>query len=101
MKRKKSPAKGLGQQVHKDNHSGRIYSTVRALFLQGYKLTAKQINAITGSNDARKIISDLRREGWNIVDLRMPNGCKLYWLAEDVRQGELFAEVVESNSMAV
>ena len=72
----------------------KIKVTIKALFLSGRKLTAKEINQITGSNDARKVISDLRREGMNIVDMVLPNGCKLYWLAEDVKQGKLFPEEV-------
>ncbi|WP_280751157.1 MULTISPECIES: hypothetical protein [unclassified Parabacteroides] len=56
------------------------------------RYTAKQINEITGSNDARKVISDLRRDGWDITDMILPGGCKLYWLAKDVRQYELFPQ---------
>ena len=37
-------------------------------------------NHITGGNDARKEISDLRRSGWDITDLKLSSGCKLYWL---------------------
>lgn len=49
-------------------------------FLSGRKLTAREINMITSSNDARKVISELRRSGWNITDLRLSYGCKLYWI---------------------
>ena len=62
---------------------------IKALFRSGKKFTAKAINQLTGSNDARKAISVLRREGWNIHDLRQPDGCKLYWLDMDDRQGIL------------
>lgn len=35
------------------------------------------------TNDTRKLISVLRnKEGWQIEDCRLSNGCKLYWLAE-------------------
>ena len=54
-----------------------------ALFLSGRKLTAKEINLVTGGNDARKVISDLRKEGLNIQDIRQSNRCKLYWLAQE------------------
>lgn len=76
----------------KDNKSYRIRATVKALFLQGQKLTAREINIVTGSNDARKVISDLRRQGMNIVDLVLPGGCKRYWCDGDDRQLSLFDE---------
>ena len=55
---------------NKNNTKNHIRATVRALFLSGRKLTAREINMITCSNDARKVISELRRSGWNITDLR-------------------------------
>ena len=73
----------------KDSKNVCIRSTIKALFCTGKKLTAKSINQLTGSNDARKQISELRRAGWDIQDIRQSDGCKLYWLAEDNRQGVL------------
>lgn len=64
-----------------------IIATIKALFRTGKKLTAKKINQLTNSNDARKQISVLRSSGWNICDIRRPDGSKLYWLVEDDRQG--------------
>lgn len=66
--------------------------TIRAILRSGKRVTAKDLNTITGTNDARKQISDLRKEGWNIQDIQLSTRCKLYWLAEDERQGELFQE---------
>lgn len=66
-----------------------IRATIKALFRSGKKFTAKRINQLTHSNDARKRISELRCEGWDIQDLKQPDGSKLYWLAEDDRQGVL------------
>jgi len=57
--------------------------TIRRLMLQGGKYTAKQLNTLTGHNDARKCISDLRKWGMYIVDRRLPTMEKLYWLADD------------------
>lgn len=75
----------------KDTKTDRIKQRVRRLFRSGYQLTALQINELCGTNDARKIISDLRhKEGWNIQDMRLPNQCKLYWLVDDVKQLSLF-----------
>ena len=73
----------------KDSKNICIRATIKSLFRSGKKFTAKKINQLTRSNDARKQISELRREGWNIKDIRLLNGCKLYWLAEDDRQGVL------------
>ncbi|MFA6768022.1 MAG: hypothetical protein WCR86_06355 [Parabacteroides sp.] len=79
------------QELHyKDNNNQRIIITIKGLFLSGRKLTAKQINEITGSNDARKGISNLRRKGWQITDMLLPNRCKLYWLAKDDKRLNLF-----------
>ena len=65
---------------NKNNTKNHIRATVRSLFLSGRKLTAREINMITGGNDARKDISELSRSGWNITDLRLSTGCKLYWI---------------------
>lgn len=67
----------------KSTDSARLIQSVRKLFLSGGKYTAKEINSLCQTNDARKLISVLRNdEGWQIEDCRLPNGCKLYWLAE-------------------
>ncbi|WP_280747310.1 AbrB family transcriptional regulator [Parabacteroides sp. PF5-9] len=70
---------------------------MKALLLSGKKVTAKEGNSITKSNDFRKVISDLRKQGWNIVDLRLPDNRKLYWLASNDRQGELFPAEAGGN----
>lgn len=77
-------------QTHKDGNKSLIINTVKALLSSGEKLTAVEINRITSSNDARKVISTLRSEGWNIVDLRLPDNRKLYWLESSINQLELF-----------
>lgn len=59
---------------------------IRRLFLSGNPFFARQLNALTGSNDARKCISTLRRQGMDIkgewFDRIKPNAKhnKLYWL---------------------
>lgn len=71
--------------------SSRCIQQVRRLFLTGNKYTAKELNNLVGFNDARKVISTLRNsEGWDIRDVRLDNGCKLYWLEHDDRQLSLF-----------
>lgn len=83
MDKPKNNSKYLGHDyTDKSTDSARLIQSVRRLFLSGGKFTAKEINSLAGTNDARKLISVLRNnEGWNIVDYRLPNGCKLYWLA--------------------
>lgn len=71
----------------KDSKSSRIIQQVRSIFLSGRKVTAREINAETNSNDARRVISTLRNdEGWNIKDVRLDDRRKLYWLEPDKRQ---------------
>ena len=71
--------------------SSRCIQQVRRLFLNGGKYTAKEINNIVGFNDARKVISVLRNnEEWDIRDIRLDSGCKLYWLEHDEKQLSLF-----------
>ena len=71
----------------KGSKSDRIIQQVRAIFLSGRKITAKEINAETNSNDARRVISTLRNdEGWDIKDVRLDDRRKLYWLEPDKRQ---------------
>jgi len=68
--------------IDKSTDSSRLIQSVRRLFLSGGKFTAKELNSLAGTNDARKFISDLRnKEGWEIEDCRLPSGCKLYWLS--------------------
>lgn len=84
MDKPKNNSKYLGHNyTDKSNDSARLIQSVRRLFLSGGKFTARQLNELVGFNDARKLISVLRnKEGWRIEDCRLPNGCKLYWLAK-------------------
>lgn len=90
MKEKKKAASTTANLLHdrsKDSKSSRIIQQVRSIFLSGRKVTAKDINAETNSNDARRVISTLRNnEGWNIKDVRLDDRRKLYWLEPDKRQ---------------
>lgn len=90
MKEKKKAASMTANLLNnrsKDNKSSRIIQQVRSIFLSGRKVTAKEINAETNSNDARRVISTLRNdEGWNIKDVRLDDRRKLYWLEPDKRQ---------------
>lgn len=84
MTNQQNNSKSFGHDyTDKSTDSARLIQSVRKLFLSGGKFTARQLNQLTGTNDARKIISVLRNdEGWKIVDCRLSNGCKLYWLTE-------------------
>ena len=85
-KKEKATEAAPSSNKRKANKNICIRSTVKALFCSGKKFTARKINQLTGSNDARKAISTLRREGWDIQDVRQQDGSKLYWLAEDDKQ---------------
>lgn len=82
MKNQQNNSKYLGHDyTDKGTDSARNIQSVRKLFLTGGKFTAKDINSLAGTNDARKLISILRNdEGWKIENCRISNGCKLYWL---------------------
>lgn len=91
-KKEKAPQVGSNPLVEdKDTKRFQIKATISALFSTGLKLTAKEINERTRCNDARKYISDLRKQGMKIESIRLSSGCKLYWLAED-RQLNLFVD---------
>lgn len=78
----------------KDSKSSRIIQQVRSIFLSGRKVTAREINAETNSNDARRVISTLRNdEGWDIKDIRLDDRRKLYWLEPNKRQMSIDWEV--------
>ena len=89
MKEKKKAASTTANLLNtrsKDSKSSRIKQQIRKLFLDGGKYTSKDLNTLTGGNDSRKVISDLRKEGWNIKDVRLDDRRKLYWLEPDKRQ---------------
>ena len=90
MKKKKKAASTTANLLtnrNKDTGSSRIIQQIRSIFLSGRKVTAKTINSETDSNDARRVISTLRKnEGWDIKDIRLEDGRKLYWLEPDKRQ---------------
>ena len=93
-KRAASTTANLLNNRSKDNKSSRIIQQVRSIFLSGRKVTAKEINAETNSNDARRVISTLRNdEGWDIKDVRLDDRRKLYWLEPDKRQMSIDWEV--------
>lgn len=93
-KKAASTTANLLNNMSKDNKSSRIIQQVRSIFLSGRKVTAKEINAETNSNDARRVISTLRNdEGWDIKGVRLDDRRKLYWLEPDKRQMSIDWEV--------
>ena len=83
-KKAASSTANLPNDYDKSSNSSRVIQRVRSIFLSGRKVTAKEINSETNSNDARRVISTLRNvEGWNIVDCRLPDNRKLYWLGKE------------------
>jgi len=69
-----------------------IIAKIRGLFLNGGKYTAKQLNSLAGTNDARKAVSVLRADGMNIKDVRLVDNCKLYWYVSNENQLSIFEE---------
>lgn len=84
MTKQKNNSKYLGHDyTDKSTDSARLIQSVRKIFLSGGKYRAVDINHLCQTNDARKLISILRnKEGWQIEDCRLSNGCNLYWLAK-------------------
>ena len=80
--------------THKDSNSQRVIKNKMIIFVWP-KVQAQEINEITGSNDARKAISTLRRDRWRIIDVLQPDRCKLYWLEQEDRQLYLFGKEAE------
>jgi hypothetical protein len=69
---------------NKDTNNNRIKWLLRKVLREGGRYTAKELNALTGQNDSRKRMSQLRREGMNIQSMWIDNPrCKLYWLQPD------------------
>lgn len=69
----------MTKQKNNSKYLGHDYSNKST---DSARLIQKELNSLAGTNDARKLISVLRhKEGWQIEDCRLSNGCKLYWLA--------------------
>jgi hypothetical protein len=84
-KRKAAPS-GNGNPMCQSHDKCSEYSPlrqIRMLFRNGGAYTAKEINQIVGTNDARKFISIARADGMQIKDVRLDSGCKRYWLEPD------------------
>lgn len=64
----------------------RITKLIAELFAAGDKYTAIELNQLTQHNDARKIISDLRKAGFPIVAQRLPDGRNLYYMEKGGEQ---------------
>lgn len=89
--------KGIYNLFNEDGGKVKHYYTplqkIRNLFLNGGVYTARRLNELSQSNDARKCISVLRHaEYMPIKDKRRSDGCKLYWLDRSIKakEGELW-----------
>ena len=71
--------------------------TMLNLLRRGHRYTALDTNSMFHFNDARKIISDLRKDGYKILDYRLADGRKVYYMRED-RQLSLFDEATQRNN---
>lgn len=71
--------------------------TMLNLLRRGHRYTAVDTNSLFHFNDARKIISDLRKDGYKILDYRLADGRKVYYMQQD-RQLSLFDEVTPRDN---
>ena len=82
MTKAKSPAgqrQGHTEKQYKDNPKS-LLDKVLYLFLNGCHITEIEANRFAGTNDGRKLISTLRRLGYDIRDRRLKDRRKTYWL---------------------
>ena len=81
MKKRKGGITAPVQTWCKDNTTYLKYQVLSVLKLE--KITAKALNDRLGFNDARKIISVLRSEGYRISDYLLNDRRKVYYLVPD------------------
>lgn len=80
--RKAAVAAPMQSKDTKELRLPQLKSMLLQMMKEGQRFTAKEINRIADFNDARKFISDLRRHlsDYQVRDIRLNTGCKLYWL---------------------
>ena len=66
----------------KDTHFSTT-AKVLQIFLTGQKVTAVGLNSAVVFNDSRKSISMLRKHGYPILDYRLSDRRKVYYMAHD------------------
>lgn len=71
--------------------------TMLNLLRRGQRITATEANGMFRFNDTRKMISDLRKDGYRIKDYRLADGRKVYYMQQD-RQLSLFDEANQGNN---
>ena len=71
--------------------------TMLNLLRRGQRITATEANGMFRFNDTRKMISDLRKDGYDIKDYRLTDGRKVYYMVQD-RQLSLFDEATPKSS---
>jgi hypothetical protein len=79
--KKATPERATFNNHYKDS-SFSLKNKVLSAFLSGEKITAKELNDRFLFDDARKVISTLRRSH-TIADHRLPDGRKLYFFVTD------------------
>ncbi len=71
--------------------------TMLNLLRRGHRYTALDANSMLHFNDARKIFSDLRKDGYPIKDFRLADGRKVYYMQQD-RQLSLFDDATPKSN---
>jgi hypothetical protein len=69
--------------IHSKDSVNSLKSKILGAFYAGQWVQAKTLNSMFFFNDARKIISILRRNGYHIIDRRRTDRCKEYKLIPD------------------
>lgn len=80
MDTKKAPEGA--ERRDKDTNYSTTYRVLQ-IFLSGQKCTAHGLNIAVGFNDARKAISLLRAKGYPIIDKRLIDMRKVYYLPDN------------------
>ena len=86
--KKETPRRAQAKNCRKDS-TFKIKLQVFSLLKSG-KHTAIQLNNTVGFNDSRKVISDLRKKGYNIKDYRLAGSRQKVYYLEEEKQLDLF-----------
>ena len=97
MKQREKGAFAPSQMRGKGSKTFVRKQTMLNLLRRGQRITATEANGMFHFNDTRKMISDLRKDGYRIKDFRLADGRKVYYMQED-RQLSLFDDATPKSN---